>query len=330
MMVAIGNAAPYQRPVNVPHICPVPAPQIDTAPTIAAVGRQVATPVSVPQVIIGIGKHLQRVPVAGPAIWALGQMVTADPLDEATGKRLRDIVGPEEAKRDAATQSNTSALAIAVHAAAFDALRLRDDWVGQDDRGTFTLSDEALHSAGLSRRDLATTAVQDALEAIGSEQVDRFNPVFNDFSGVAPFRFDQGAIRLNARFPVGLRNDVARWSTDPQFMSFFAKVWPNLRTDNANTPPRRVAASKTEFLARAKPAMVPDDPWMDAATVRQRAMADWDRVGRSGANGMTRPGRTLARPGQDAAPSTDAPRPQDRGPARAHPAMISQGNGVAG
>lgn len=331
VVVAIGDAAPRQLQLNLPHGVPTPAPQIDAPPAITAVGRHIATPVRVPQTISSIGKQVQRAPVAAPTIWAIGQVVTADAADEATAKRLRAVLELEDAKRcDAVTQGDSSALANAVHAAAFDALRLRDDWVGQDEQGHFTVSDAALHAAGLRRSDLATLAAQQALEAIGNEQVDRFDPVFDDLSGQAPFHFDRGAIQLDARFPIGLQNDVIRWSSDPQFRSFFAKVWPHLQANISPAPSRQVAVSTPELPAFAKPATMPADPWMDAAPVRQRAMADWNERGRRVALGMTQPGRMLARPGQDDAPAVDAPYSEDQRPARVHPGLIAQGSSVAG
>lgn len=207
-------------------------------------------------------------------------------------------------------------------------LRTRDDWVRQDGDGLFTFSEAALRAAGLGRADIVTPNVQREIEAIGFEQVDRFDPVLADVSGDSPFLVDQSKIRLDPRFPAALRDDVARWSDEPQFRAFAATVWPHLGIDRTPAPGEIDNAAGVPPPTLVPPAVAAIDPWFQAAAVRQRAMADWDATERHDDIGMARPGQPLARPGRDAPGAEIIPEPVRL--VRLHPGMIPGGSGMGG
>ncbi|KQN80538.1 hypothetical protein [Sphingomonas sp. Leaf62] len=162
-------------------------------------------------------------------------MIDAD--DRRTQQRLVEVLKREEARRsDADIGEKAQRNRQLFNAAAFEALRLHDEWPDQDERGYFTVSDAALKASGLSRADLDTPAAQTVLEAIGFSQVDRLDPVINDWSGQSPFRVEDGAIRLDDRFPPELRDDVARWSDHLPFRALVSRVWPALREAVALAP----------------------------------------------------------------------------------------------
>jgi hypothetical protein len=133
--------------------------------------------------------------------------------------RRRSADSEEAAKRDRQM----------ANAAAFEALRRLDEWLGQDDEGRYTVPDAALRATGLNRADLNTPVAQTALEAIGFAQVDRLDPVLDDRSGRPVFHIVDGVIRLDGRFSRDLCNDVARWSDSPHFRAFVIRIWPELR-----------------------------------------------------------------------------------------------------
>lgn len=128
---------------------------------------------------------------------------------------------------------------------ALSALRDRDEWVRQDADGLFTFSEAALQAAGLNPADVITPAVQHEIEAIGFGQVDRLDPVITDMSGRPPFIINEDTIKLDPRFPADLRNDVTRWSAEPQFRALVAKLWPQLGIDRPSQSARDNASKAT-------------------------------------------------------------------------------------
>ena len=257
-LVILRNAAPRPPQMVGLQDISVPAPSVDTPVTLAALGEHLVNMVRMPPAVSRIGKEVQRLTGADFSIWNLGPAITTDAADEAIRKRLQEAVELEDARRrKAAIEGGTSEIDNAARAAAFETLRLRNDWVGEDNQGYLTIPDEAIRAVGLTRAELVTPSAQDALRAMGDDQLDRFDPVFKDQSGRVPFRFDQGAIRLDARFPIGLQNDVAKWSADPQFQSFFARLWPHLQADREQsiTQPIETLPAQERNPARRDPGM---------------------------------------------------------------------------
>jgi len=255
-LVILRNAAPRPPQMVGLQDISVAAPSVDTPVTLAALGEHLVNVVRMPPAISRIGKEVQRLTGAEFSIWNLGPAITTDAADEA--KRLQEAVELEDARRrKAGIQCGISEIDNAARAAAFETLRLRNDWVGEDNQGYLTIPDEAIRAVGLTRAELVTPSAQDALRAMGDDQLDRFDPVFKDQSGRVPFRFDQGAILLDARFPIGLQNDVAKWSADPQFQSFFARLWPHLQADREQsiTQPIETLPAQERNSARSDPGM---------------------------------------------------------------------------
>lgn len=327
------------------------APVMELVPVATPLNHHVVPIVQSPPVISRIGKPAPRLPAAESIIWDIGHGIAADSEDEATEKRLAEVVKQEAERRRQtaamaldhgfevdATQPHTEVTASmrtmpvgpVVLADALDALRQRDEWIGPDEQGFLTFSDETLRAVGLTRADIIAPDVQVVLKGIGDQLVDRFDPVFEDRSGRTPFRFDQGALRLDLRFPAKLQADVVRWSADPHFRSFVAKVWPNVQIDPGSGPDNWKDESEAKVAGRAPHPAVPADPWMQAAAVRQRAMADWDQVERSDTVGMSRPGRVLTRPGQPAVPDVGDPAPNAHNRAHPHPGIFHGGGGIGG
>ena len=281
----------------------------------------------------------------------VGQAIVTDAIDNAIEADLNRVIEREAERRSEAAKERTfepSALtgfplqpnayapraapqmSAAASAAALDALRRRDDWVSWDERGHYTVPQNTLMEVGLTPADLVLPAVQAALEAIGTEQRDRFDPVFNEPYDGTPFQRAPGGLRLDGRFPTTLQADVARWSADPHFQSFVHELWPSTRTERAPSPARVNAAASAMPQASANVSAAPLDLWMQAAAVRRRAMAEWDEIERSDGVGMTRPRRVLARPGQKAVQDIAEAANQDRKPVRLHPGMFPGGGGSIG
>lgn len=213
---------------------------------------------------------------------------------------------------------------------ALENLRRRDDWIGPADHGFYTPGNAVLAAIGLDLADLDAPAVQAGVMAIYEDQMDRLDPVVDDFKQAARFRIQRGAVVLDERFSEALRNDVVRWDADPRFKSFVTRTWRDLRVNPAVPAERPIpAANPVTTIAQAAPTIAVDR-WSQAASVRQRAMAEWDAVERSDTVDGDRPGRVHARPGQTVADEVDKPVTPDRPRSRLHPGMFPGSGGIGG
>ncbi len=348
--VRIGHAPPRMATIAKPYAVPAQAPSVETLPVLVPVGDLLPV-LSGPPKALRIGAQAPRLRDPQFTLLNVEQAIVTDAVDDAVEAHVNDVIEREAARRLQAAaertvepyartalpqQPNAHApraappMSAAARAAALDALRQRDDWVSWDERGHYTVPQKALAEVGLTPAELVLPAIQAALEAIGTEQRDRFDAVFNEPYDGAPFQRLQGGLRLDGRFSATLQADVARWSANPHFQSFVEELWPLTRTERALSPARVDAPpSANQHILENVPA-VPLDPWMQAAAVRQRAMAEWDEVERSDGVGMTRPGRVLLRPGRIAVQDIAEAATQDRKPMRLHPGMFPGGGGSIG
>lgn len=249
VIAATGYSAPRMVGTALSNREPTVAPPIDVVPALTEAGRALAT--IAPPVVTLFGSPARYPSVGSPIISAVGRQASIDPADEVTEQLLADAIDREEARRRAAAIEEAEQRDRRNgDAAGFEALRREDEWLGQDDEGRYTVSDAALRASGLSRVDLHTPAAQAALEAIGFGQVDRLGPVLDDRSGRPVFHVDGGAIRLDDRFPAGLRDDVTRWGDNPHFRAFAVKIWPELREALVPAPNAATAAEEQRRRAR--------------------------------------------------------------------------------
>lgn len=341
----VGTAPPRIAQIGKLHAILAPVPAFPAPPALLAVGDRLPV-MQGPPVLRHIGHQAPRLRNPLVTIWDIGPAMVTDAGDDAVEAQLKAAVEAIVAAREAtAAQSfdpvasamvpqrrsaDKPALSEAARAVALEVLRLRDDWVRYDEQGYYTCSDEALGAADLTRADIMTPAAQAAIKAIGENQVDRFDPVFDEPSVRSPFRLDRGALRLDLRFAAKLQTDVTRWSSDPGFQSFVARIWPLTFTDRVAAPDPLTPASGAQPQSPAQAAASLIDPWMQAAAIRQRAMAEWDEIERSDGVGMVRPGRILTRPGKSASLNALPSTPQDRTPVRLHPGMFPGGGGSIG
>lgn len=218
IVAAIGSMAPVVEPITM----------------LTAVDRREVEAMTMPPAINRLGAIAPRLSGV-PSLWDIGRPALDDPGDSDTVKRIDKLLEHEQLfRRDAASvQLDVNA----VHAAAFEALRLRDEWLGQDNEGRYTVSEVALRATGLSRADLLGPEAQAALETIGFDQADRLDAVVEDRSGLPTFHINDGNIRLDDRFPIRLQEDVARWSGNPHFRAFVARVWPQFKPALEARPP---------------------------------------------------------------------------------------------
>ena len=350
-LVRIGNAPPRMLQIGKLYAVAAPAPSLAAPSGLSAIGDDLPD-LAAPPALSRIGAAAPRLREPTSTIFDIGRRIATGAADEALEAQLNHAIEQEAARaRNAAAEQSIDPMAPeaplaarqdtgapraalaaseAARAAALEALRQRDDWVSQDADGRFTVSDEALRAVGLSDAELVSPVVQAAIETIGNSQVDRFDPVFADLSGRPPFNIDQGALRLDERFPAKLQADITRWRADPQFQAFVDKIWPLVRAIPAPSP-KHVAVTPSAEPRLSPGAPTPAlDPWIQAAALRQRAMAEWDEIERSDGVGMTRPGRILTRPGQVFSQDIDATPLQDRKPIRPYPGMFPGGGGSIG
>lgn len=227
-LAAIGIPPPRMAAPVMPHADARLAPIVEEVIAMKKLGRE-APAMAMPPEISRLSATAPRL-APTPSLWRIGQKPSDDAADRDTVRLIEKLLREEEKRRrDAGVNAPVQSNINTTHAAAFEALRLRDEWLGRDEHGRYTVSDEALHATGLARDDLVTPAAQAALEEIGFGQVDRFDPVLNDQSGDQVFQVKGGVIRLDGRFPAALRNDVARWSDNLHFRAFVGQVWPEIR-----------------------------------------------------------------------------------------------------
>ena len=224
-VAAIGFPPPRMVAPVLPHADTRLAPVVEAVPALIALDLAEARGMALPPGISRLGSDAPRLAEV-PSLWRIGRKVSDDAVGRDTARRVEQLLEEEEARRrnGGPVPPNVNA----AHVAAFEMLRLRDEWTRQDEQGRYTVSEDALRAIGLSRADLGAPAAQAALEAIGMGQIDRLGPVIDDLSRQPPFHIEGGAIRLNDRFAASLREDVTRWSGDPHFRAFVGRVWPRL------------------------------------------------------------------------------------------------------
>lgn len=222
------------------------------------------------------------------------------------------------------------------------ALRMRDDWVARAVDGTLIVSAETLKAVGLNAEQMVTPRVQRALEALEDHQSDRLDPVIISILGPPPFTSEAGRLVLDARFSNVLRADVRRWSGDPHFQAFVAKIWPNIDRilpSAGDEPMRSDAGSNAVDLPKIKPiGTIEPDAWMRGAAMRRRAMDAWDKVERCDTldrDASGRPGMVKLRPGhggvdQEATRLAGPEAAPSRGRGRSHPGMFPVDPAIGG
>jgi len=204
-------------------------------------------------------------------------------------------------------------------------LVIQDVWIGPANDDGFTVSEQALMKVGLTKAELALPEVQFALDAIHNDQIDRLEPVLDDFEPTPQFRVRKGVVALDDRFSPALQVDVDRWAADPRFQAFVASTWLNLKLDDPSALAPANAGNDRETEATIQTRDTPIDLWSQAASVRRDAMDGWQAEERGDRIEGARPGRILARPGQSELPDDEEPG-ADRPVPRFHPGLIPGGS----
>jgi len=250
VITLLGPAAPKTSPLptTISTVTPVPlgAPEIQSdVPTLWDVAPQDGEKnINIaPPAIRHLGPPVRSIRLVPPITWQIGEPVSIDHADALLENDLIDAIKRGNARSsDVENNLDVPRGHRDQGAGAFELLRQHDEWLGQDGRGHYTVSDDALRTCGMSRADLNNPAAQKALEEIGMAQVDRLDPVLFDRTGRPAFHVDKASIRLDDRFGADLRSDVARWSSNPYFRAFIGKVWPELRDAVAMVRTSRASA----------------------------------------------------------------------------------------
>ena len=259
-LIVLGTPAPSTSPVPSVLATVTSAEQIGGAalpPALTQIGSSplMADPPisptvgnSLPPVVTAIGPAapvLREV----PSLRKLGAALPNDPDAEHTAARIDTVIAQQKRYHETGAAAAPQPDINLAHAAAFEILRRRDEWLGKDEQGRYAVSGDALRESGLSADDLQTAIAQNALQAMARGQIARLGPLTEDTSGHSVLHLEGETFRVDNRFSRQLQDDVRRWSSSVHFRQFIERK----RLVLATTPPPEAPATSD---ARRRTALI--------------------------------------------------------------------------